>query len=132
VHEAYLRLIDLPREQAWDGRGHFFSAAAEAMRRILIESARRRKSLKQGGDLHRVPLEDLVSTDVTACDTLLDVDGALSRFAEVDPQTAELVKLRLYAGLSIEEAAETLGMSRSSAYENWTWAKAWFACQLAD
>lgn len=132
VHEAYLRLVEGAETDSWDGRGHFFAAAAEAMRRILIESARRRNSMKSGGDFNRIPLDDLVMTDSTSPETLLEIDDALSRFAQVDPVSAELVKLRIYAGCSVTEAAEILGLSRSTAYDNWTWAKAWFACELAD
>ena len=128
VHEAYLRLVDAQQVQRWDSRGHFFSAAAEAMRRILIESARRRNSRKRGGDSRRVALEslDVAATTAGDPDLLLDIDTRLSRLGEEDPQAAELVKLRLFAGLSVTQAGEMLGMSRASAYENWVYVRSWF------
>lgn len=125
VHEAYLRLVDVPHPQTWENRGHFFAAAAEAMRRILIDASRERRRLKRGGKWKRMPLEDLPVREDDSIEMLLDVDDALTRFAEVDPEAAELVQLRLFAGLSVAEAGQALGWSRSTAYDNWTWAKAW-------
>jgi RNA polymerase sigma factor (TIGR02999 family) len=125
VHEAYLKLVDVPNPQTWENRGHFFAAAAEAMRRILIDASRKRHSLKRGGAWHRMSLEDLAVGEADSAEMLLDVDEALTRFAKVDSKAAELVKLRLFAGLSVTEAGEALGWSRSIAYDNWSWAKAW-------
>lgn len=130
VHETYLRLLGIQGDQSWDNRGHFFAAAAEAMRRILIESARARKSQKRGGDRKRVPLDDFVDSEVVGDDTLLDIDEGLGRLTEEDAESAELVKLRLFAGLSVTEAGQVLGMSRSTAYENWDFARSWFAIHL--
>ncbi len=130
VHEAYLRLVaggrpDSPGERHWNSRGHFFAAAAEAMRRILIENARRKQRSKHGGDRRRVDLEqaDLARLDSPA--ELLLIDDAITSLAAEDAQAAELVKLRYYAGLSVEQAAELAGIPRSTAYEHWAYARAW-------
>ncbi len=132
VHEAYLRLVDHDQAQHWDSRGHFFSAAAEAMRRILVESARRKQSGKRGGDHNRIELmEDLAQTIGNSTDDLLDFNTALEQLAEEDPQAAEFIKLRLFAGLSIADAGQILGMARTTAYENWEFARAWFICRLS-
>ena len=129
VHEAYLRLVDMQQVQKWDSRGHFFMAAAEAMRRILIESARRKNSHKGGGDRRRVSADgiELVASTATNPELLIDLDDAIARLAEEDTEMAELVKLRLFAGLSITEAGELLGMSRTVAYRNWEYVRVWFA-----
>ena len=129
VHEAYVRLVHAQQVQRWDSRGHFFSAAAEAMRRILVESARRKSRRKHGGDFQRVQMEDFDMAATTASDPelLMDIDEGLSRLTDEDPEVAELVKLRLFAGLSVSEAGEMLGMSRSTAYENWAYVRSWFA-----
>ena len=126
VHEAYVRLVDREAddEQRWKHRGHFFAAAAEAMRRILVEQARRKRSVKHGGEYLRVDLDDRLVCSVPA-GQLLALDEALKRFDQEDPQKARLVKLRFFAGLSIEEAAETLGISRATASRHWTYARAW-------
>src|SRR5437868_2176109 len=114
VHEAYLRLVGADPEAHWDSRGHFFAAAAEAMRRLLVEDARRKRRLKRGGDRRRMDL-DQVEVDASApSDDLLDLDEALYQLAAEDPGKAELVKLRFYAGLSVEEAASCLGISRAT------------------
>ena len=132
VHEAYLRLVDTEQAQTWDSRTHFFSAAAEAMRRILIESAGRKRSIKRGGGRNRLRFsDDLAATCGPACDDMLAFNELLERLAAEDPDAAELVKLRLFAGLRIEEAGSVLGMSRSVAYENWKYARAWFASHNA-
>ena len=132
VHEAYLRLVDQERVPRWDSRGHFFAAAAEAMRRILVENARRRGRQKRAGGRARVELFD----DHLAVDTppheVLAVDEALDRLAAEDQQAAELVKLRYFAGLSVEEAAQALGLSRATAYRHWTYARAWIRCEVLD
>jgi RNA polymerase sigma factor (TIGR02999 family) len=131
VHEAYLRLVDVEQAQHWDGRGHFFAAAAEAMRRILIDNARRRARLKHGGGRARVDLDlaEQAAGNASAEDFLL-IDDAITKLATEDPKAAELVKMRYFAGLSVEQAADALGLSRSSAYEHWTYARAWLHCEL--
>jgi RNA polymerase sigma factor (TIGR02999 family) len=129
VHEAYLRLVgDGPR--SWENRGHFFAAAAEAMRRILIENARRKKSARHGGGHQKVGLTGVEPATNEAAEDLLALDEALQKLAQMDPSKAELVKLRYFAGLTLEQAAEALGMSRSSAYENWAYARAWLHAEI--
>ncbi len=123
VHDAYIRLLDGEKSQHWNSRGHFFGAASEAMRRILVEQARRKKAAKRGGLAHRVSLEDAEVNVSSQDEKLLDIDDALTRLAAEDPQAAKLVQLRYFAGLSIEESAELVGISRSTAYENWSYAR---------
>ncbi len=125
VHEAYLRLVGGDPDAHWDSRGHFFAAAAEAMRRILIEDARRKHRLKRGGDRRRVDLDQVEALVSAPGDDLLALDEALDQFAAEDPKKAELVKLRFYAGLSVEEAASCLGISRATADRHWAYARAW-------
>jgi RNA polymerase sigma factor (TIGR02999 family) len=124
VHEAYLRLVG-SGDPGWDGRGHFFAAAAEAMRRILVENARRRGRQKRGGDHCRKDLEltDLAAPE--ADDDLLALDEALARLAALDAPKAELVKLRYFAGLTLAQAAEAMGISTATASRHWTFARAW-------
>jgi RNA polymerase sigma factor (TIGR02999 family) len=129
VHEAYLRLVGQEHEAHWDNRGHFFAAAAEAMRRILVENARRKKRDRHGGGRRRVELPDLPAAEQEPED-LLALDDALARLAGEDSAAAEVVKLRLYTGLSVEEAAEALGLSRAHAYRHWTYARAWLRAAL--
>ncbi len=131
VHEAYLRLIGPGPAHSWDGKAHFYGAAAEAMRRILLDRARDRKRLKRGGDHNRRrrDLDGLIAEDASP-DDLIDLDEALSRLALIDPRGAELVKLRLYAGLSLEEAAAALGVVRRTAERDWAFARAWLFRQL--
>jgi RNA polymerase sigma factor (TIGR02999 family) len=127
VHEAYLRLVSVEEAQRWHGRGHFFAAAAEAMRRILIEKARRRRRRRHGGGLQRLPLEDnepAVDLPIEAVD-LLALSEALDHLEEASPRRAQLVKLRYFAGLTLPEAAELLGIAQSTAEADWTYAKAW-------
>ena len=126
VHEAYVRLVDRDAddEQRWKHRGHFFAAAAEAMRRILVEQARRKRSVKHGGEYLRVDLDERLVCSVPT-GQLLALDEALERFGQEAPEKAQLVKLRFFAGLSMEEAAETLGISRATASRHWTYARAW-------
>jgi RNA polymerase sigma factor (TIGR02999 family) len=124
VHEAYLRLVDVDRVQQWVSRGHFF-AAAEAMRRILINQARDKNRLKRGGGCRRVNLDQLSDPSTASDDDLVDLDDALSLLGQCYPQAAELVKLRFFAGLSLEEAAAALGMVRRSADRQWAFARAW-------
>jgi RNA polymerase sigma factor (TIGR02999 family) len=126
VHEAYVRLVDRDQGQRFNSPGHFFAAAAEAMRRILVESARRKGRLKHGGDRERLPLDFLEAPAVPATDDdLLALDEALAHLAELDQAKAELVKLRFFAGLSVVEAADVLGISRATADRHWAFARAW-------
>lgn len=130
VHEAYIRLVDTDGSQHWDGRGHFFAAAAEAMRRILVDHARQRRSLRRGGAAKRRPLEGL-GASAPDPEELLAVDEALQRLQEIDPPKAELVKLRYFAGLTIPEAAQALGISVATANRYWAYARAWLHEELA-
>jgi len=123
VHEAYLRLVDTAKAQSWNSRGHFFGAAAEAMRRILVENARRKQADKRGGRARRIPLDAANVGYHSLAEQILDIDEALTRLAAEDPQAARLIQLRYFAGLSIEEAADVAGISRSTAYEHWSYAK---------
>jgi RNA polymerase sigma factor (TIGR02999 family) len=125
VHEAYLRLVEANHAQPWQSRRHFVAAAAESMRRILVEQARRKGRLKRGGRRQRVDLDEVDLACTARPDELVLVDEALERLSREDPEAAELVKLRYFTGLSVAEAAETLGISRSTAYEHWTYARAW-------
>ena len=131
VHEAYLRLTGGDPDRAWNGRGHFFAAAAEAMRRILIEKARRRKRVRHGGGRQRIDLDDACPLVLPPCDDLLALDDALSRLAVITPIRAELVKLRFFAGLTTAEAAEALGVSVATAERYWTFARAWLYAELS-
>lgn len=130
VHEAYLRLVGRDASQPWDGRGHFFAAAAEAMRRILVESARRKRSRKRGGDWTRQELNGSEPAAATPRDDLVALDEALTRFAAVDRTAAELVQLRYFAGLSIPAAAEVLGISPRTADRLWAYARAWLRQEI--
>jgi RNA polymerase sigma factor (TIGR02999 family) len=125
VHEAYLRLVDVEHAQCWNGRGHFFAAAAEAMRRILVEHARHKQSLKRGGNRQRVALADVDQPGEPDPAELLAIDDALTRLAAEDATAAAVVKLRYFAGLSVEDAADSLSISRATAYRHWTYARAW-------
>jgi RNA polymerase sigma factor (TIGR02999 family) len=130
VHEAYLRLVDTDKAQQWNSRGHFFAAAAEAMRRILIENARRKKADKRGGQRTRVSLDRVEAVAVAPPDELLALDEALERLGRHDPTAANLVKLRYFAGLSMEQAAQALRISSATAYRHWTFGRAWLHSQL--
>jgi RNA polymerase sigma factor (TIGR02999 family) len=125
VHEAYLRVVGKGSEQHWDSRGHFFAAAAEAMRRILVENVRRKRSLKQGGGRAREDLDEVQIAAPEPVEDLLALDEALEKLATKDPVKAELVKLRYFAGMTIEEAAVTLGISNATAKRYWTYARTW-------
>jgi RNA polymerase sigma factor (TIGR02999 family) len=125
VHEAYLRLIDVDVVQHWDSRRHFFAACAEAMRRILVENARRKRSAKHGGQCARVDLGEALLVANDPPDNLLELDELLDQLAGADPRAAELVKLRFFAGLTGEQAAEVLGISPRSADFLWSYARAW-------
>jgi RNA polymerase sigma factor (TIGR02999 family) len=124
VHEAYLRLVGEGARQ-WNGRAHFFGAVAEAMRRILIDNARRKRRLKRGGDRDRVEIDHVELAVEGPSDDLLALDEAISRLATVGERKAELVKLRYFAGLSLEQAADILGLSPTTAKRLWTYARAW-------
>lgn len=133
VHEAYLRIVDgLDNSaKAWDSRGHFFAAVAEAMRRILVDNARRRNSLKRGGDWSQ---QELIDSRIAAPEVSRDIealDEALDRFAEIDPQACELVKLRCFAGMTLDEAADAIGVSRRTAARQWAYARAWLQDKIS-
>jgi RNA polymerase sigma factor (sigma-70 family) len=153
VHEAYLRLLGNPKTDTpntisedaptaeydpraaspqFDGRGHFFAAAAEAMRRILVEAARRKKAEKHGGGLNRLDAAELPIAAPEPTEDLVALDEALTKFAEIEPQKAELVKLRYFAGLTIEEAADALGISPATAKRHWTYSRAWLYQAISD
>jgi RNA polymerase sigma factor (TIGR02999 family) len=131
VHEAYLRLVGA-QDPGWSGRGHFFAAAAEAMRRILVERARRRKRLRHGGEGRRLSLEDVDLAGEVPSEHLLALDEALERLEQEDPPAARLVKLRYFAGLTMQEAAEALGLPLRTAERNWTYARTWLHMEVAQ
>jgi RNA polymerase sigma factor (TIGR02999 family) len=128
VHEAYLRVVGEKDEPRWENRGHFFAAAAEAMRRILIDVARRKQTLKHGGDRVREPLDDIIAPE--KCEELLALDEALNKLAAQDPDKAKLVELRYFAGLTGEEAAKVLGISPATADRYWVYARAWLQAEV--
>ncbi len=132
VHEAYVRLVDQTRVQEWDGRWHFFAAAAEAMRRILVDNARRKGRLKRGGDGRRLSLDAVELTVDNPPNDLLALDEALIEFAQKHPEKAQLVKLRYFAGLTIEEAAQALGISPRTAGRSWAYARAWLFSRITS
>jgi RNA polymerase sigma factor (TIGR02999 family) len=132
VHEAYIRLVDVERAQHWNSRGHFFAAAAEAMRRILIDRAREKAADKRGGQRGRVPLEQADLVSGVPPEELLAFDDALERLTHLDPVASQLVKLRYYAGLSVEQAATAMNLAVSTAYRHWAFARAWLHRQVAD
>jgi RNA polymerase sigma factor (TIGR02999 family) len=127
-----LRLVPASPAGGWDGRGHFFAAAAEAMRRILVESARKKKRLRHGGGRRRVDLQAAISLADSPPDDLLALDEALTRLAALEPAKAELVKLRYFAGLTIDEAADLLHISRTTAKRYWAFARAWLLAEIGD
>ena len=132
VHEAYIRLVDVDKFQHWNSRGHFFAAAAEAMRRILVESARKKKRLKRGGARVRADLLEQDLTVDTDAEEILSVNDALERLHQEDPLAANVLRMKYYGGLSVEAAADALGMSRATAYRHWTYARAWVRTELFD
>jgi RNA polymerase sigma factor (TIGR02999 family) len=132
VHDAYLRLVDVDRVQHWDSRGHFFAAAAEAMRRILIDNARRKRRPKHGGDRRRIDLDAAASVVDPPADDFLALDEALTKLAAEEPIKANLVKLRFFAGLPLPEAARLLGLSTRTAERYWTYARVWLYAELND
>jgi RNA polymerase sigma factor (TIGR02999 family) len=130
VHEAYLRLVDAPSDRHWNSRGHFFGAAAESMRRILVEAARRKDSLKRGGDRVRQPLDEATMAAPQVGEDILALDEALDRLAANDREAAELVKLRFFAGLTAEQAADVLGISARTADRTWGYARAFLLKEM--
>jgi RNA polymerase sigma factor (TIGR02999 family) len=132
VHEAYIRLVDTEKAQHWDSRGHFFAAAAEAMRRILIETARRKSGPEAGGGLQRVEMSHVDPEIQKPGLDLLALNEALDRLASDDPRAAELVKLRFFAGLTNEQAATLLGVTARTAYADWAYAKSWLRVEMSD
>lgn len=131
VHEAYLRLVDVPKQQHWNSRGHFFAAAAEAMRRILVESARRKQALQRGGGRQRLDASLIEPAAPQLSDDVLTLNEALEKFQQMDRQKADLVKLRYFAGLTMDEAAEALGISAATAHRYWNYARAWLHQEIA-
>jgi RNA polymerase sigma factor (TIGR02999 family) len=132
VHEAWLRLVGVDPGQPWNSRNHFFAAAAEAMRRILVDSARRKASCKYGGKFDRKPQFDSNVAAAAPSEEVIAVHEALDALQLEDPMAAELVKLHYFGGFSLEEGAQLLGMSRATAYRMWTYARAWLASHLKD
>jgi RNA polymerase sigma factor (TIGR02999 family) len=130
VHEAYLRLVDVEKSQQWDSRGHFFGAAAEAMRRILVDQSRRKARGKAGGQYQRVDLPELAQPADQDQVNLLALDEALQKLEQQDPQKARIVKLRFFAGLTLDETAKAVGISRATAQRDWCYARAWLFGQL--
>ncbi len=130
VHEAWLRLAGAEEQRAWNGRGHFFGAAAEAMRRILVDRARQKLSLKRGAGAERINLDDLEVAAAADDDTLLAVDEAMAKLAKEDPDSAEFIKLRFFVGLTNEEAAQALGIPERTARRHWSFARAWLHREL--
>ena len=131
VHEAYLRLVDVEKQQRWDGRGHFFAAAAESMRRILVENARKQRAKKRAGDRQRVDLDDVTLAIEAPCDDLLALNEALEKLEAKHKLRAEVVKLRFFAGLTIPQVAQTLGISSSTADNYWAYARAWLRLEMS-
>jgi RNA polymerase sigma factor (TIGR02999 family) len=132
VHEAYIRLVDGDKAQHWDSRGHFFAAAAEAMRRILVENARKKATQKRGGDLQKIDIDGLDIADAASPEQLLAMDEAIAELATLDPAAGGIVKLRYFAGLSVEQAGAVLGVSSKTAYRHWSYARAWLHSELLD
>ena len=135
VHEAYIRLVEA-KDQSWHSRGHFFKAAAEAMRRILVDNARRKKSLRAGGehrqiDINQASLWALITSDESSPEDILALDEALEKLSKTDPRNAELVKLRYFAGLSLDQVAKIEGISRRTATRWWTFARAWLHREIS-
>ena len=130
VHEAEIRLVDVDKAHHWDSRGQFFAAAAESMRRIIIEGVRRRRRLKRGGDRVRLDADELDLVLNLPDERLLAIDEAIEKLEREDPSAAALVKLRFFAGMSISEAAEALGTSRTNAYKQWAYARAWLRTEV--
>jgi RNA polymerase sigma-70 factor (ECF subfamily) len=131
VHEAYMRLVDQTRVD-WQGRTHFFAVGAQAMRRILVDHARKRKAARRGGGLQRITLDEQMAVEWQREQDILDLDDALIRLAQLDPQQAQMVELRFFSGLKVNEVAEVLGMSKRSVEREWTMARAWLRRELSQ
>jgi RNA polymerase sigma factor (TIGR02999 family) len=132
VHEAYLRLVGRDADQPWDTRGHFFAAAAKAMRRILVENARRKKRVRHGGQRQRVELDEGDLASVPPSDRLLALDEALTRFAAVDAAAAQVVQLHFFGGMTLAEVAQALGFSTATVKRRWAYARAWLRCAIDE
>jgi RNA polymerase sigma factor (TIGR02999 family) len=132
VHDAYIRLVDVAKAQHWDSRGHFFSAAAEAMRRILVDHALSKATQRRGGSLERLDIDAIDVAVHSTPEQLLAVDEALEKLGRVDSSAAGIVKLRYFAGLTIEQAAKTLGISTATAYRHWNYARVWLHSELLE
>ncbi len=132
VHEAYLRLVDVNEAQHWNSRGHFFAAAAEAMRRLLVEQARRKKRLRHGGELQRIDLDSQLAISDEPDERVVAISDALEHLANDEPETAAVVKLRFFAGLTIEETAAAMNISVRTVNRHWTYARAWLYQQLRE
>jgi RNA polymerase sigma factor (TIGR02999 family) len=132
VHEAYVRLVGQTPDNHWDHRGHFFAAMAEAMRRILVENARRKRRVRHGGDMQRINLDESCSLTQLPTDDLLSLDEALTRLIALSPVRGEVVKLRFFAGLTMPEVAKTLGISQPTAERYWAFARAWLYAAMKD
>ena len=130
VHEAYVRLVDVAKAQSWESRGHFFSAAAESMRRILIDRARKKAAVKHGGAMSKLNLDSADLATTASPDALILIDEAIDRLKLEQPVAGQLVNLRYFAGLSIDDAADAIGISKRSAYRHWTYARAWLFKEL--
>jgi RNA polymerase sigma factor (TIGR02999 family) len=132
VHEAYIRLVDVDKAKHWDSRAHFFAAAAEAMRRILVDNARRKATEKRGGDFQKIDIDGLDIAVGSSPEQLLAIDEAIAELVRLDPSAGGIVKLRYFAGLSVEQAAAALGISATTAYRHWNFARAWLHSELLD
>jgi RNA polymerase sigma factor (TIGR02999 family) len=132
VHEAYVRLVDVDKAQRWNSRGHFFGAAAEAMRRILVENARSKATEKQGGEVQKIDIDGLDIAGGASPEQLLAIDEAVSQLALFDSVAAGIVKLRYFVGLSVEQSAAALGISSKTAYRHWNYARAWLLSELME
>jgi len=132
VHEAYLRLVGAEEPMRFSDRAHFYAAAAEAMRRILVDSARKKKAEKRGGEQRRVEWHENIEASVKPTDDLLAIDEALTLLAADDPEAAQLVRMRFFVGLSVDEAADVMGLARATAYRTWSYAKAWLRTKLGE
>lgn len=130
VHDVYIRLVDVKKAQRWDSRGHFFAAAAEAMRRILVDAARSKATSKRGGHLTRLELPQVIQPPIVQAVDVLALEEALQKLERIHPEQAAIVKLRFFAGLGLEEAAEIAGVSRATAERRWAYARAWLFGQL--
>lgn len=131
VHEAYLRLVDVKEVQQWNSRGHFFAAAAEAMRRLLVENARRKKALQRGGDRNRLDMDLVEPETPRLSEDVLALNEALEKLEKQDPNKADLVKLRYFAGMTMEQAAEAIGISPATAHRHWNYARAWLHQEIS-